>query len=87
MSIKGRHGGTHELLESLEDIVGQLQRYKIGVDGALEVLGRIHQYYKAPRPYERLKKEEKKYRASVSDKYYQYEDIEQTQKGGKNGTN
>ena len=75
MSVKPWQDGTHELLESLEDIVGQLQMGKLGVDGALEVLGRIHQYYKAPRPYERLKKEEKKYRASISDKYYQYENI------------
>ena len=49
----------NELVESLEDIIGQIQRDKIGLDLAIKILGNIYYYYKHPgsKPYERLKKE------------------------------
>ena len=49
----------NELVESLEEIIGQIQKDKIGLDLAIKTLGNIYYYYKHPgsRPYERLKKE------------------------------
>ena len=49
----------NELVESLEEIIGQIQKDKIGLDLAIKTLGNIYYYYKHPssKPYERLKKE------------------------------
>ena len=49
----------NELVESLEEIIGQIQKDKIGLDLAIKILGNIYYYYKHPgsKPYERLKKE------------------------------
>jgi len=49
----------NELVESLEDIIGQIQMHKVGLNDVIKTLGNIYYYYKHPgsKPYERLKKE------------------------------